>query len=119
MNLDRHRLYFYLIPVLGFFPAWWTLYRSRYHPTAKTSPKQLEQQQLSRLSVTLTFLWLSGHLLTALSAEQFTQWTLPILIMSSLWSTAYVSLNFGLMLRLWQGRSLWLPGVSHLSRKLP
>lgn len=109
-EFDRLSFYILLLPVFGFFPAWWQLYRrggSRPH------------QAVSRLSVTLASIWLSGYILfgTAAGTHEFGQ--LPVLVASSLWTTAYFFICFGLMVRLWQGRSLRLPGIDALSDRLP
>ena len=53
-DLNRLQLFIYLVPVVGFFPALWTLYRR--HGTR-------EQQAVSRLSVTLAFGWLFAYIL--------------------------------------------------------
>ncbi|MGD1903795.1 MAG: hypothetical protein ACFB9N_16325 [Geitlerinemataceae cyanobacterium] len=113
MNAERRSLYLYLIPVFGFFPAWWTLYRYRRSSTLDT-----ERRDASRLSVTLGLVWLAGHLLAEFGAGQ-SQSGLPLLIASSLWTTGYIAIEFGLMVRVWQRKSLRVPGLSAIGRKLP
>jgi hypothetical protein len=115
MDSERRSLYIYLLPVFGFFPAWWTLYRYRARPKALSSA----QYDASRLSVTLGLLWLAGHLLTEFGANHTESPGISLLIFSSLWTSSYILLELGLMMRVWQQRSLSIPGISDLSRKLP
>ncbi|TAF52200.1 MAG: hypothetical protein EAZ61_08735 [Oscillatoriales cyanobacterium] len=115
MDSERRSLYLYLLPVFGFFPAWWTLYRYR----RTTAARSVAELNASRLSVTLGLLWLAGHLLTEFSANHTESHHLSLLIFSSLWTSGYILIELGLMVRVWQGRSLRLPGLDHLSRKLP
>jgi formate-dependent nitrite reductase membrane component NrfD len=115
MDAERRSLYLYLLPVFGFFPAWWTLYR--YRNTAKS--RSATEINASRLSVTLGLLWLTGHLLTEFGANHTESHSLSLLIFSSLWTSSYILIELGLMVRVWQGRSLRIPGIDDLSRKLP
>lgn len=115
MDSERRSLYLYLLPVFGFFPAWWTLYRYRTKPNALPSA----QRDASRLSVTLGLLWLTGHFLTELGANHTESSSVSLLVLSSLWTSSYILIELGLMVRVWQQRSLSLPGISTLSRKLP
>lgn len=104
-NLQRLQLFIYLVPIFGFFPALWTMYR---HQGTK------EQQAVSRLSVTLALSWLLGYFLLSAGAEsQF--WTLRLLITNSLLTSGYFVVSFGLMVRLWQRKSLRLPGISQIA----
>jgi hypothetical protein len=104
-DLQRLQIFLYLVPIFGFFPALWTLYRRQ---------GTKEQQAVSRLSVTLALSWLLGYFLLSAGAEsQF--WTLRLLITNSLLTSGYFVLSFGLMLRLWQRKSLRLPGISQVA----
>ncbi|MEO0971242.1 MAG: hypothetical protein AAFX80_23750, partial [Cyanobacteria bacterium J06639_18] len=47
-------LLLYLIPVIGFFPSLWTLYRRQ---------GSREKLSISRLSVTLALIWVVGYIL--------------------------------------------------------
>ncbi len=115
MDSERRSLYLYLLPVFGFFPAWWTLYRYR----SKTNGVSTAQRDASRLSVTLGLIWIAGHLLTEFGANHTESHGLSLLIFSSLWTSSYILIEMGLMVRIWQRRSLQLPGIGDLSRKLP
>jgi hypothetical protein len=96
-DLKRLQLYVYLVPILGFFPALWTLYRRQ--GTAK-------QQHLSRLAILMALLWLSGATVLTGVSQQSDFLQLPTLLVSSLWTSGYLLLNLGLMIRLWKGKSL-------------
>ncbi len=110
LEIRRLQLFLYLVPVVGFFPALWTLYRRR---------GTRQERNLSRLVVTLALGWLLGYLLLGAGAEASASWSLPLLIMSSLLTSGYFLVNLWLMVRLWQRKPLRLPGVSNLSDRLP
>jgi hypothetical protein len=107
-NLQRLQLFVYLVPVFGFFPALWTLYRRQ---------GTREQQAVSRLSVTLAFGWLLGYiLLSAGAAGQGSEfWTIRLLFINSLLTSGYFLVSIGLMARLWRRQHLRLPGVSRIA----
>jgi hypothetical protein len=107
-DLKRLQLFVYLLPVIGFFPALWTLYRRQ---------GSREQQSVSRLSVTLAFSWLLGYILLSAGAETSEFWTLRLLFMNSLLTSGYFLVSIGLMLRLWQGKQPRLPWISHIAEK--
>jgi hypothetical protein len=109
-ELDRLQIFIYLIPVLGFFPALWTLYR-------QTGGRS--RQNASRLAITLAMGWIVGYTLLAAGAQTADSLTLPLLITSSLLTSGYFLANIWLMVRLWQGQSIRLPGISRLSDRIP
>lgn len=109
-DLKHLQLFIYLVPVVGFFPAIWTLYRRRGSE---------EQRGASRLAVTLALGWLFGYLLLGSGAQAADSLSLPLLITSSLLTSGYFLINIWLMVRLWQRKSIWLPGVSDWSDRLP
>jgi hypothetical protein len=110
--LNRLQIFVALIPVVGFLPALWTLYRQQGSP---------EVRNASRLAVTLTTGWLLGYLLLGagakLSADSPVS-ALSMLILSSLLTSGYFLTNLWLMLRLWQRKPLRLPGISALGDRL-
>lgn len=113
-DLERLQIFICLIPVLGFFPALWTLYRQQ---------GSSERRNASRLAVTLALGWLLGDLLLGMGHQMaigtsLTS-TLSLLILSSLLTSGYFLVNLWLMVRLWQHKSLRLPGISQLSDRLP
>jgi hypothetical protein len=107
-DLQRLQLFIYLIPVIGFFPALWTLYRRQ---------GTREQLLVSRLSVTLAFGWLLGYILLASGAELSEFWTLRLLFMNSLLTSGYFLVSLGLMVRLWQRKLPRLPGISRVAER--
>lgn len=110
-DLQRLQLFIYLVPVFGFFPALWTLYRRQ---------GTREQQAVSRLSVTLAFGWLLGFVL--LSAGAGTQpsefWTLRLLFTNTLLTSGYFLVSLGLMVRVWQRKQPRLPGISRMAEDI-
>jgi hypothetical protein len=107
-DLNRLEILVYLIPVFGFFPALWTLYRQE---------DQGAKRNASRLAVTLALGWLAGYLLLGIGAQADAA-TLPLLILASLLTSGYFLANIWLMVRLWQGKSVRLPGVSQVGDRL-
>jgi hypothetical protein len=109
-DIKHLQLFLYLIPVVGFFPALWTLYHRR---------GTRQERNLSRMVITLALGWLLGYLLLGIGAEASDSLSLPLLITSSLLTSGYFLVNLFLMVRLWQRKSLKLPIVSNLSSRLP
>jgi hypothetical protein len=108
-DIQHLQSFIYLIPVLGFFPALWTLYRREGN---------LEQRNASRLAVILALGWLLGYLLLGSGAQSSN--SLSLLVMSSLLTSGYFLVNLWLMVRLWRRQSLNLPGSGQKSdRNLP
>ena len=105
-DLKRLQLFIYLVPVLGFFPALWTLYRRQ---------GSREQQAVSRLSVTLAFSWQLGYILLSAGVQVSEFWTLRLLFMNTLLTSGYFLVCIGLMVRLWQRKSPRLPGISSVA----
>ena len=62
LNIKRLQLFIYLVPIVGFFPAVWTLYR-------RQGTKQ--QRALSRLVITLALGWLFGYILLVWLGRSF------------------------------------------------
>ena len=108
-DLKHLQLFIYLIPILGFFPALWTLYR---HQGSR------EQLAVSRLSVTLAGSWLLGYLLLGTGAEMSEFLTLRFLLLNTLLTSGYFLTSLWLMIRLSSRKSLRLPGFSRLADRL-
>lgn len=105
-DLIRLQLFIYLVPIFGFFPALWTLFRRQ---------GTKEQQKVSRLSVTLALSWLLGYFLLSAGADQF--WTIRLLMTNTLLTSGYFLISLGLMVRLWQRKSACLPGISQIAEE--
>ncbi|MCC3412924.1 MAG: hypothetical protein JGK24_24575 [Microcoleus sp. PH2017_29_MFU_D_A] len=108
-ELDRASLFVLMIPVIGFFPALWNLYRRQGSP---------ERKAVSRLAIALAFSWLLGHILLEAGAISAESSTLTMLLMSSLLTTSYFIVALGLMVRLWKRQPLWLPGISRVAEQV-
>ncbi|MEP1059402.1 MULTISPECIES: hypothetical protein [Cyanophyceae] len=109
-DFKRLQLFLYLVPVVGFFPALWTLYRGK---------GTRQQKNLSRLVVTLALGWLLGYILLGAGANASESLSLPLLITSSLFTSGYFLVNLWLMVQLWRRKALRLPIVSKLGDRLP
>lgn len=109
LDLKHLQLFFYLIPIIGFFPSLWTLYR---HQGSR------EQLAVSRLAVTLAGSWLLGYLLLGFGAETSEFLTLRLLVLNSLLTSGYFLVSIWLMVRLSSRKSVRLPGFSRLAERL-
>ncbi|MDJ0705198.1 MAG: hypothetical protein QNJ46_18090 [Leptolyngbyaceae cyanobacterium MO_188.B28] len=109
-DIDRLKLFIYLVPVFGFFPALLSLYRR------KGSQQELA---ISRLAVLLALGWLVAYSLLGTGAQLSEGFSLRLLITSSLLTTGYFLTNLWLIIRLWRRKSVRLPGISNLSDRLP
>ena len=94
---DRLKLFIYLVPIFGFFPALFSLYRRQ---------GSRQEQAISRLVVTLAFGWLAAYLLLGMGAETSEVFSLRLLVTSSLLTTGYFLTNLWLMVRLWRRKSV-------------
>jgi hypothetical protein len=106
-ELKNLTLLLYLMPIFGVGPALWTLSRPQ-------RPRQ--ERALSRMVIKLALVWFASTVLLDLGVEGSESLKLPLLVMSSLVTSGYFVLNLGLMLRLWQRRSISLPGIGSVSR---
>ncbi|NJR38121.1 MAG: hypothetical protein HC781_03795 [Leptolyngbyaceae cyanobacterium CSU_1_4] len=117
-DLDRLQILIYLIPVLGFFPALWTLY-GQTEGRSLAGHSEKARRNASRLAVTLATGWIMGYALLGSGAQAADSLSLPLLITSSLLTSGYFLVNIWLMVRVWQGQSIRLPGISRLSDRIP
>lgn len=108
-DTERLQLFVYLIPIIGFFPALWTLYR-------RSGTNQ--QQAVSRLVILLAFSWLAGLLLLEVGSQATESLTLPMLLTTSVLTTTYFIVSWGLMVRVWKRQPLWLPGFSRIAEQV-
>ena len=110
-NPTFKRLYLlvYLIPIFGFFPALWTLYRRQGNR---------EQLTVSRLSVTLAGSWLLGYLLLGTAGEMSEFLTLRLLLLNTLLTSGYFIVSIWLMVSLYSRQSPRLPGFSRFAERI-
>jgi hypothetical protein len=101
-------LLFYLMPVFGVGPAMWTLSRPDRSPS---------ERALSRIAIKLMLVWFAGTVALDVGVENMEALKLPLLIVSSLFTSGYFVLNLGLMLRLWRGQTIDLPLIGRVSRR--
>jgi len=108
-DIQRLRFFLYLIPVFGFFPALWTLYRTE---------GSKKEKQTSRLAVTLAMTWLLGTILLQGGGQLSEGLALPLLLTSSFWTSGYFVLNLWLMMQVWRRKPLRLPVIGKVSDRL-
>ncbi|MEH1944332.1 MAG: hypothetical protein V7L01_29525 [Nostoc sp.] len=107
--LPKTQLFLYLVPIVGFFPSLWTLYRGQ---------GSREQLAISRLSITLALTWLLGYLLLATGAATSDFFPLRLFILNSFLTSGYFLVSVWLILRLMQGKSGRLPGFSTIAERV-
>lgn len=105
-ELNRLQLFIYLMPIIGFFPALWTLYSRQ---------GTREQKAVSRLSVTLAFSWLLGYILLSAGSQTSEFWSLRLLFINSLLTSGYFLVSIALMVRVWQRKLPRLPGITRIA----
>ncbi|PSO49198.1 MAG: hypothetical protein BRC33_07610 [Cyanobacteria bacterium SW_9_44_58] len=101
------QLILYLIPIFGTLPAVWTLCRKNGTP---------QQRAVSRLSVMLALSWFLAYSLLGAggSLTPSTIWSLRLLYLDGLITSGYFISCLVLLIRIWQGKSPKLPGISPL-----
>ncbi|WP_438822863.1 hypothetical protein [Nostoc favosum] len=107
--IPKTQLLLYLIPIIGFFPSLWTLYRGQ---------GSREQLAISRMSITLALTWLLGYLLLATGAATSDFFGLRLFILNSFLTSGYFLVSVWLILRLMQGKSGRLPGFTTLAERV-
>lgn len=101
-ELQRLQNFVYLVPILGFFPAVWTLYQRQ---------GTREQRSLCRTSALLTLTWIAGYVLCSTGAQSLTSLHLTLMILNSVLTSGYFVASLWLMMRLWQRQPVELPGI--------
>jgi uncharacterized membrane protein len=99
----------YLIPVIGFFPSLWTLYRGE---------ASREQLRTSRLSITLALTWIIGYILLGTGASTSEFLALRLQILNSFVTSGYFVVSAWLIIRTVKGRSQKVPGFSDFAEKV-
>ncbi|MEM7650137.1 MAG: hypothetical protein AAF283_13225, partial [Cyanobacteria bacterium P01_A01_bin.70] len=109
-KLETLKLVIYLVPIFGFFPALWSLYLKQGTRRETT---------VSKTAVTLALAWVMLSLLTTAGSQAADVVSTRLLVTNLLATTGYFMTSFWLMLRLLQGGSPRLPGLSKLGDRLP
>jgi len=125
-SLQRLRTYLHLVPVFGIVLSLWTLYGETLYGERPTADEELtvdasQRLAASRLSVVLGLASVCAIALLGLgaSSQASQSASLRFLLTSSFIGSGYFLLSIGLMFRVATNRSIRLPGVTQLSRRLP
>jgi hypothetical protein len=103
---QKRQLLIYLLPVVGVLPALWTLYRTE---------ASSEHKKTSRLSIILLLGWLITYISLLMGAGQTSDIiAFRLLYTNALLTTGYFLICLGLMFRLQQGKSPYIPLISSL-----
>lgn len=110
-RIKQLRLYLYLLPVIGFFPALWRLYRRQ---------GDRQEQQVSRLAVTLMLGWLITYFSLGWGATNLSGITaFRVMFFNSLLTSGYFLSCLLLMVQVWKKSSKpSLPVVERLANEL-
>jgi hypothetical protein len=108
-NISPLPVVLYLVPVIGFFPSLWTLYRRQ---------GSREQLNVSRLSITLALTWLLGYLLLGAGATTGEFFTFRLLLLNSFLTSGYFLVSAWLIVRTFQGKSNYIPGFSRFANRV-
>ncbi|WP_008311817.1 hypothetical protein [Leptolyngbya sp. PCC 6406] len=108
-TLETLKLVIYLVPIFGFFPSLWSLYFRQ---------GSRRERQVSRTAVVLALAWLSTYVLTGAGATLSDVAATRLLITGLLTTTGYFVASLWLMVRLLQGNTPRLPGISRLGDRL-
>ena len=109
-KLETLKLIIYLVPIFGVFPSLWGLYW-------KQSSRR--EQTVSKTAIALAIAWVMVYGVTTAGSQAVDVAATRLLISSLLATTGYFITNFWLMLRLLQGKTVRLPGISKLGDRLP
>ncbi len=134
-SLQKIRTYLHLVPVFGTLLSLWTLYgkpapaaeaisqaaTSSAAVVGKTDQDMAQTKAVSQLSVVLGLSALIAIALLggAASSQPSQVASLRFLLASSFVGSGYFLLSIGLIFRVATNRSIRLPGISSLSRRLP
>lgn len=129
-QLQKLRLYLHLLPIFGIVLSLGTLYgkstlaveeRQRTDETTEAAFEMASVKSVSRLSVALGLSCVCA--IACLGAGAHSQVNqinhLRLLLASSFVGSSYFLLSMVLMFRVATDQSIWLPGISRLSRRLP
>ncbi|MER3492010.1 MAG: hypothetical protein C4323_06580 [Mastigocladus sp. ERB_26_2] len=102
-------LVWYLLPIIGFFPSLWTLYRRQ---------GSREQLAISRLSITLAISWLLGYLFLATGAANLDFLSVRLLLLNSFLTSGYFLISLWLIIVTIRGKSQRIPGFSRFAEEI-
>ncbi|MCX7593795.1 MAG: hypothetical protein N2235_08545 [Fischerella sp.] len=102
-------LVWYLIPIIGFFPSLWTLYRRQ---------GSREQLATSRLSITLAIFWLLGYLFLATGAANADFMSMRLSILNTFLTSGYFLVSLWLIFLTVQGKCKRLPVFSRFAEEV-
>ena len=119
-SLQKMRTYLHLVPVFGTVLSLWTLHGHRTADSEDTIDDS-QRSAPSRLSVVLGLSSFCAIALLGLGASSVASQSasLRFLLTSSFIGSGYFLLSIGLMFRVSTNRSIRLPGITQLSRRLP
>lgn len=110
-KLETLKLILYLVPIFGVLPALWSLYFKQ---------GSRREQTTSRTAVNLALAWLAVYVAAGAGSQMTTDVAnMRFLVVSLLATTGYFITSLGLMVRLLQGHTARLPGITKLSDRLP
>lgn len=120
-SLIKLRTYLHLVPVFGTVFSLWTLYGERTTQAEDSNKETAQQLAASKLSVILGVgCFCAIALLGGAASTQASQAaSLRFLLTSSFIGSGYFLLSLALMFRIAADKSIRLPGISQLSRRLP
>lgn len=109
-QLDRVKLFIYLIPILGVIPALWTLSRSQ-----STS----EEKQVSRVAINLAIAWITAYCLLLFGANYSggEVSSFRLLYTNSILTSAYFVTCSVMLFNLWRGKLPRLPFILPKNRR--
>ncbi|MEB3225867.1 MAG: hypothetical protein VKJ86_08690 [Synechococcus sp.] len=110
-RLRQLRLYLYLLPILGFFPALWQLYWRKGDRREQQASRQAIMLMLSWLALYLGLSWGGDHL-TGVSGFR-------IMFLNGMVTSGYFLGCLFLMVRVWQkSTKINLPGTDSMAHQL-
>lgn len=123
-SLLKMRTYLHLVPVFGVVLSLWTLYgeaAADVEADIEANKDEVQRVTASRLSIVLGLGSVCAIALLGLGASSGVSQSasLRFLISSSFVGSGYFLLSLALMYRVATDRSIRLPGLSNLSRRLP
>jgi hypothetical protein len=109
-KLKKMRLSFYLLPIVGTLLSLYMLAGDR---------GDLEQREISRLSISVTLIWSIVYGLLWIGAGQSSEIvSFRLLYANAIATSGYFCFCCLLTVRLWQGKTMRFPGISKVADEL-